>query len=159
MLPAIPSASSVPKITENFTNGVQHDPSIAFCQLPATLAPILSTSPSWTGTLEYINDSGAGRPIYSKSALRDQGLPEIVLSKCLGKASQTINFVTGRGNHIADKTIGMTSPLLEIRECYEMSESPFAVSLGQTVEEGNKPFIWQPGQKPYHVTNASKLKI
>ena len=53
----------------------------------------------------------------------------------------------------------MTSPLLNKRECYEMEASPFAVALGQTVEELGRPLIWEPGQKPYHVMDASKLKV
>ena len=64
-----------------------------------------------------------------------------MLSKFLGKASQTMNFSTGGGNHIADKTIGMASPLLNNCECYEMNASPFAVALGQTAEELQRPFI------------------
>ena len=30
--------------------------------------------------------------------------------------------------------------------------------MGQTVANG-QPFIWMPGQLPYHVTDASKIKI
>ena len=40
-----------------------------------------------------------------------------------------------------------------------MGASPSAVALGQTVEELDRPFIWQPGQKPYHVMDASRLKV
>ena len=69
-----------------------------------------------------------------------------------------MNFSTGGGNPLASHTIGMTSPLLNKRECYEMEASPFAVALGQTVEELGRPFIWEPGQQPYHVMDSSKLK-
>ncbi len=40
-----------------------------------------------------------------------------------------------------------------------MESYPFAVSLGQTVEDFNRPFVWILGQAPFHVTDATKLKI
>ena len=57
------------------------------------------------------------------------------------------------------KSMGMTSSLMGHRECYNPKDSPFAVSMGETVEHRGMPFIWLPGQMPFHVTDASKLLV
>ena len=46
-------------------------------------------------TLEYLNDSGAGRNICSVRALHEQGLPKAVISKFAGLSSSPIQFETG----------------------------------------------------------------
>ena len=87
------------------------------------------------------------------------GVPKATIDKFLGTATQVMDFATGNGSFLSDKSIGMTSPTIGERECYELKSSPFAVSLGQTVEEQLRPFVWIPGQKPFHVTDMAKLKI
>ena len=38
-------------------------------------------------------------------------------------------------------------------------ESPIAISMGTTVMQQNMPFVWKHPDKPYHVTDAKKLRI
>ena len=62
--------------------------------------------------LEYINDTGAGRNIFSKRALREQGVPESVIGQCARNATQSVSFNTGGGYRQSDKSVGMTSGIL-----------------------------------------------
>ena len=40
-----------------------------------------------------------------------------------------------------------------------LPDSPFAVSTGETVETKGYPFVWLPGQKPFHVLRPDLLKV
>ena len=53
----------------------------------------------------------------------------------------------------------MTGGLLQGTEAYVLEDSPIAVSIGQLVNQHKMPFIWLPGQLPFHVTDPSKLKV
>ena len=60
---------------------------------------------SFTQTAEYINDSGAGRTIWSVRALRDMGFPTKAINLCRGPASQKITFDTGGGPKVSNYTL------------------------------------------------------
>ena len=135
--------------TKRIPNVIKLDNTSACIAKPAT-----NTFP-----LEYINDSGAGRTIFSMRALKDQGVPASAVTKHLGPASESICFDTGGGFQDSAKTLGMSSNLLSLTEGYQLDESPLAVSLGQTVEQRKMPYLWIPGNLPFHVTNANKLKF
>ena len=145
---AAPEVAAAPAIVDN---GASAD---------AVLIPCcIASASNNTYTLEYIDDSGAGRTICSAKALADQGVPMTLVNKCLATPSQTLSFNTGGGTRGAQKSMGMTSSLMGHRECYNLKDSPFAVSMGETVEHRGMPFIWLPGQMPFHVTDASKLSV
>ena len=53
----------------------------------------------------------------------------------------------------------MTSCGLGTCETYLLPDSPFAKSIGLSVELSKMQFVWIPGQLPYHVTDAKKLNF
>ena len=44
--------------------------------------------------IEYVNDTGAGEPIWGKKALLQQGVPEHVVDRCLRGTSVKMEFET-----------------------------------------------------------------
>ena len=109
--------------------------------------------------IEFLNDSGAGRTILSKRALKEQGVPASAIDPFITTASQPISFDTGGGERSSNKSIALTGGLLHNVESYMLEDSPIAISMGQLVESAKLPFIWVPGDKPYHCTDASKLRV
>ena len=109
--------------------------------------------------LGYLNDSGAGRTIASASAFTEQGVNHKQFNQLVGPSTQSITFDTGGGAIKTNKSIGLTSNLLGTTECFQLPESPFAVSMGHLVNEQQHPFVWLPGQLPFHVTNPKHLKV
>ena len=111
-------------------------------------------------TLEYINDSGAGRNIASLRALKEQGIPNRFLDNIKQPASQCVQFDTGGGLKTCDTSIGIGSLLLgKSSELYCLSDCPTAMCQGMIVNTRRMPYIWQPGCLPWHCTDISKLKI
>ena len=53
----------------------------------------------------------------------------------------------------------MLSPTIGLTEAFRLPKGPFAISLGQTVTQLSKPFIWLCGDLPYHVTDPSKVQV
>ena len=105
---------------------------------------------SKTVDLLYLDDSGAGRPILSLRALADQGIPESAVKKLTGKSSQAMQFECGGGNVCTDTSLQITSPILGKTEAYVLNDSPIAMSMGQIVNEGRKPFVWMTGSTRGH---------
>ena len=107
-----------------------------------------------------LNDSGAGRCIESRRALLAQGVPEAVLDAHTGTASETVSFDTCGGEQISNEAVGFASDALgNSREFFILPDAPLAACMGQTVIGKGQPFIWNPPDLPYHVTDASKLHI
>ena len=127
--------------------------------VPAKKAITFQTAKERTYPIEYVNDTGAGRPIYSNRAFIDQGVPSALVKKESGPASVRMSFETGGGIIESRTSLPLSSELLGSIEAFHMHDSPFAVSCGQTVERRKHPFIWIPGILPYHVTDLTKLKI
>ena len=109
--------------------------------------------------LEYINDTGAGAAIYSDRALQEQGVPKYILQQLIGNASQSLSFEAGGGMRYGRLSLGMSSGTFGTHEVYRLPESPFAASLGETVQVWQRPFIWMRHDKPYHVTDMPQIKI
>ena len=108
--------------------------------------------------LSYIADSGAGRTILSQKELVRQGVPKSIIHQFTQDATTPINFFTGGGERLADKSVGLTSGVMGRVEGYLLEDSPFAVSMGQVVQMG-RPFVWLPGELPFHVTDTKHLKL
>ena len=108
--------------------------------------------------IEYIQDSGAGRPILSVESLTKQNIPKSIVSKFIEPSSEPITFECGGGDIPSNTSIMLTSPLQNKVEAHVLPDSPLAMSMGMTVNDG-KPFIWCTGELPWHCTNRSKLKI
>ena len=92
-------------------------------------------------TVEYINDSGAGRTLCSARALTAQGVPQHVISAATGSASTLVTFDTAGGLQHVEQSIGIQSTGLGVAEAYMLKDSPIAVSLGETVLKRRLPFI------------------
>ena len=110
-------------------------------------------------TIEYINDSGAGRTLCSRRALESQGVPPKVISAAIGAASAPVKFDTAGGIKSVDKSVALTSSGLGVAEAYMLQDSPIAVSMGETVIKRGMPFIWIPPDLSYHVTDPSKVTV
>ena len=109
--------------------------------------------------LEYIMDSGAGRSITSKEALISQGVPKALCDRVIGPSSTPMTFETGGGNIYSNKSLQMTAPIMGQKETYILPNTDcLALAAGEVVADG-KPQVWLTGQKPFHVTDPSKLTI
>ena len=51
------------------------------------------------------------------------------------------------------------SPAYGKSERYLLKDSPSANSVGACVQKKRRPHLWLPGQKPFYVTDESKLKV
>ena len=109
--------------------------------------------------IEIINDSGAGRMILSKSALVQQGVPGYLIDKHVKDASQQMVFECGGGDVDTNKSLQIASPLTGKMEAYVLPGSPVAACMGYIVDTLRRPFIWIPGQLPFHVTDLRQLKL
>ena len=111
--------------------------------------------------LDVMNDSGAGRTFGSGEELARQGVPQSALKQYTRPSPNPLTFSTANGPADSKKSIGLSSGDImgNNRECYILRDSPFCVSMGQTVQEQRMPFIWTLGDLPYHVTDYTKLAI
>ena len=41
--------------------------------------------------------------------------------------------------------------------CYELEDSPFVMAMGQLVNDQQLPFVWLPGELPFHVLRPDLL--
>ena len=57
-------------------------------------------------TIEYINDSGAGRTIFSEKSLTVQGVPKSAIKPFLQPASEALCFDTGGGEKDSSLSLG-----------------------------------------------------
>ena len=109
--------------------------------------------------LEYIDDSGAGRPILSVEGLTQQGIPKTAINENVEKASTPMIFECGGGDVPSDNSLSITSPILGKTEAYLLpGKSPIAMSMGEIVQKG-RPLVWETDKLPFHATDASKLQI
>ena len=111
--------------------------------------------------VDIINDSGAGKPIGSANALRAQGVPSALLSRAIGPASASLTFETGDGDVNASDSLALRNRFMSgmYSETYMLDQCPLAMSMGEIVNENSMPFIWIPGELPYHVSDKSKVRV
>ena len=107
--------------------------------------------------LEFISDSGAGRSVFSRESLLAQD-PSLKLPE-MRPPSECLEFVTANGSTgpVGETTLNTSLGCLN---AYELSSSPFAVSMGQVVSQGC-PFVWVDPNAPFHVKpeRAHELQI
>ena len=140
-------------------------PNVVSSAIPAMPAsrvhtPMPAGNQPKTFTVEVINDSGAGRPVGSKQAFIDQGVPKAFLDRHFQPAAESLTFTTGLGETDSAQAIATTSTLTGVdRPLFDLPGCPLATAMGITVEELKKPFIWIPGEKPYHVVSRDKVRV
>ena len=44
-------------------------------------------------------------------------------------------------------------------EMFHLKDAPVAMPTGKSVICNRKPFIWTPDERPFHVTDETKLKV
>ena len=86
-------------------------------------------------------------------------MPKSILKKATGRASEPISFSTGGGIKNSYNSIGIQSDLVGNTEAFKLESSPFATSMGQTVMENKRPFIWHFNGLPWYCTDHTKLQI
>ena len=109
--------------------------------------------------VEYINDSGAGKPVYSDRALKEIGINPTLWKEFLTQSRNPMLFETGNGQIKAGLSLAITSQLLGRTEGYHLDDAPLCMPMGEIVQRQKMAFIWIPGLLPFHVTNLKKLKI
>ena len=97
----------------------------------------------------------------SKEALVKQGVPAHIVDNNAEVVTQQhqMIFECGGGDVKAKKRMILSSPLTGRTEAFLLKKSPIAVSTGEIVNEGRKPFVWIPGHLPFHVVDPNKIKI
>ena len=96
--------------------------------------------------------------IMSKEALVKQGVPAHIVDNNAEVVTQQhqMIFECGGGDVIAKKRMILSSPLTGRTEAFLLKKSPIAVSTGEIVNEGRKPFVWIPGHLPFHVVDPKR---
>ena len=93
-----------------------------------------------------LNDSGAGKNISSIKALVDAGVPRAEIERFKQPLESPHIFECGGGDIEAEFTLQVSSPLLGRTNIYLLPYSPFALSMGDIVENGRRPLIWVPAR-------------
>ena len=88
-----------------------------------------------------------------------EGIPKAQIEKFKVKLEKGKTMVTGNGEVPCTHAIPISGPLIGRMMVYLLKDAPFCISMGQTVQDGRRPFIWIPGQLPFHVTDPSKLEV
>ena len=74
--------------------------------------------------------------------------------------SELVTFETCNGNVMIDEAIVLRSPLVgPYKQAYLLEDSPLALSLGESVTQDGRGFIWLPGTLPYIITDASHVRV
>ena len=108
--------------------------------------------------IEFINDSGAGRCVFSEKALKEQGInPKTWMIFCKEGKNPMI-FDTGGGEVDAAESLRIVSQIFGRQEACNLTDAPICIPQGKIVPENQIPYVWIPGMKPFHVTNKNKLK-
>ena len=108
---------------------------------------------------DIMGDTGAGRNIGSKQALMDEGIPDHVITTNTTTATTPVTFDTANGTIECNDSVKVHTSSFGNDEIYMLEKSPLAMSIGQMVMNKNMPFIWNPPELPYFVTNPQHLSI
>ena len=96
--------------------------------------------------VDWIADSGAGRNLTSIKALTQQGILSDVMKHVT--QSQPVAFSTGNGVYTSSEVLNSHGSSFGNSSPYVMHDCPVARSLGELVNEGQRPFVWLPGELP-----------
>ncbi|CAE7840395.1 unnamed protein product, partial [Symbiodinium sp. KB8] len=125
------------------------------------LVPASAGRPRSRRTLAWIEDSGAGRNLASVRALVEQGFARSEVEGLLRKTKDPVDFETGGGTQPSARTIGIAPVASNCSSStYMLPDCPVVRSMGLTVLEEQRAFIWDPRtSKPYYALDLSKLQI
>ena len=125
------------------------------------LVPASAGRPRARRTLAWIEDSGAGRNLASVRALVEQGFARSEVESLLRKTKDPVDFETGGGTQPSARTIGIAPVSSHCSSStYMLPDCPVVRSMGLTVLEEQRAFIWDPRtSKPYYAMDLSKLQI
>ena len=130
--------------------------------LPATVtAPALQSSVIAPATyeVEWIADSGAGRGLGSTEALISAGIPAELVHDNLTTSADPIEFATGGGRRSGNVTVGLEGDMFGHSNTYMLKSCPLVRSLGEIVEQNQRPFVWLPGCLPYFASSAESIQV
>ena len=141
-----------------------------FAHIFACVVPVLHSSVAHTQVSEstasssfcvdWIADSGAGRSLGSVSSLEAGGIPSGLIKDNTTTTEFPIDFATGGGARRGDQTIGYEGDVFGHTNAYLLPKGcPLVRSLGEIVNQQNRPFIWLPGELPFFVNSVDLLQI
>ena len=97
--------------------------------------------------IEFINDSGAGRCLFSEKLLKEQGINPKTWMKYCRESRNPMIFDTGGGEVDAAESLQIVSQLFGRQEAYNLTDAPIRVPQGKIVLGNNMPYVWIPGRK------------
>ena len=141
-----------------------------FAHIFACVVPVLHSSVAHTQVSEstasssfcvdWIADSGAGRSLGSVSSLEADGIPSGLIKDNTTITEFPIDFATGGGARRGDQTIGYEGDVFGHTNAYLLPKGcPLVRSLGEIVNQQDRPFIWLPGELPFFATSSDLLQI
>ena len=96
--------------------------------------------------VDWLADSGAGGNLTSIKALSQQGIPSDAIKHVT--QSQPAAFSTGNGVYTSSEVLNAHGSSFGNSSSYVMRDCPVVRSLGELVNEGQRPFVWLPGELP-----------
>ena len=127
--------------------------SVAHTQIPASVS-------STSFCVDWIADSGAGRSLGSVSSLEAGGIPSGLIKDNTTVTEFPVDFATGGGSRRGDQTIGYEGDVFGHTNAYLLPKGcPLVRSLGEIVNQQDRPFIWLPGELPFFVTSSDLLQV
>ena len=107
--------------------------------LPSERSTALPGLQSGPFHVDWIADSGADRNLTSIKALTQQGVPSDVIKHVT--QSQPVTFSTGNGFYTSSEVLNSEGSSFGNSSSYVMHDCPVVRSLGELVNEGQRPFV------------------
>ena len=122
-------------------------------------SPQFVTNADGTATISWLGDTGAGRYIGS---LQDvSSVP--AFRESVSASDQPVTFATGGGDRPATDSVRVQGSIMNNDEVYLLEGSPWAMSVGDLVNNKGKAFLWVPDgtgkAKPFLVEDLKSLKL
>ena len=95
--------------------------------------------------MEYISDSGAGKPVYSDRAFQELRINPKEWRKFLRESKRPMLFETGGGVVAAFNSLAILGQLLSLIEAYQLDDAPLCMPMGDIVQRQRMAFIWISG--------------
>ena len=124
----MPTKAPPPKAPPNKSSKTPQRPGNKWEVLKKTLKPMKFR-------VEYINDSGAGKPVYSDCALKEAGMDPMLWKLFLTMSRHPMIFETGNGMTKAGLSLAITSQLVGHTECYKLNDAPLCMPMGDIVQK------------------------
>ena len=121
--------------------------------------PVTSTTAT-SFCVDWIADSGAGRSLGSVSSLEAGGIPSNIIQQNSTSTEFPINFATGGGSRKGELTIGYHGDVFGFTNAYLLPKGcPMVRSLGEIVNQQDRPFVWLPGELPFFATSSEFIQV